>query len=154
MVHVYGYNERVAEKKKTISLWTTTLHQTRMQEDRRSSYQKILSNLDRQHPTEPRLCKFHVVALISPFTFLKIIKFALIISSSMADALCGPSNPLQSFKNHSQVDRSLQQDRLTGARHPPAQVCSRGCWRGFSLLYLNCSVGLSHTRSTSSIARR
>ncbi|KAF7513311.1 hypothetical protein GJ744_009732 [Endocarpon pusillum] len=39
----------------------------------------------------------------------------------MADALCGPANPLQSFKNHSQVDRSLQQDRTVGARHPPAQ---------------------------------
>jgi hypothetical protein len=30
----------------------------------------------------------------------------------MADALCGPSNPLQSFRKHTQLDRSLQQDRL------------------------------------------
>lgn len=30
----------------------------------------------------------------------------------MADALCGPSNPLQNFQKHSSVDRSLQQDRL------------------------------------------
>lgn len=39
----------------------------------------------------------------------------------MADALCGPSNALQSFQKHSQVDRTLQQDRLTGPRHSPAQ---------------------------------
>jgi hypothetical protein len=39
----------------------------------------------------------------------------------MADALCGPANPLASFQKHSQVDRTLQQDRLTGARHSPAQ---------------------------------
>lgn len=43
----------------------------------------------------------------------------------MADALCGPSNPLQSFKNHSQIDRTLQQDRIAGARHAPTQVCLR-----------------------------
>lgn len=30
----------------------------------------------------------------------------------MADAMCGPSNALQSFKQHSSVDRSIQQDRL------------------------------------------
>lgn len=42
---------------------------------------------------------------------------------SMADALCGPSNALQSFKNHSQVDRTLQQDRFTDTRHSQAQVC-------------------------------
>lgn len=39
----------------------------------------------------------------------------------MADALCGPANPLASFQKHTQVDRTLQQDRLTGARHSPAQ---------------------------------
>lgn len=38
----------------------------------------------------------------------------------MADALCGPSNPLQQFKQQTQHDRSLQQDRLT-SRHTPAQ---------------------------------
>ncbi|EON61454.1 hypothetical protein W97_00669 [Coniosporium apollinis CBS 100218] len=31
----------------------------------------------------------------------------------MADALCGPSNALQSFQKHTSVDRTLQQDRLT-----------------------------------------
>lgn len=39
----------------------------------------------------------------------------------MSDALCGPSNALQNFKNHASVDRTLQQDRLT-ARQSPAQV--------------------------------
>jgi len=39
----------------------------------------------------------------------------------MADALCGPSNALQSFQKHTSVDRTLQQDRLTGPRHSPAQ---------------------------------
>ncbi|KAI9881055.1 MAG: hypothetical protein M1830_008937 [Pleopsidium flavum] len=31
----------------------------------------------------------------------------------MADALCGPSNPLQNFQKHTAADRTLQQDRLT-----------------------------------------
>ena len=39
----------------------------------------------------------------------------------MADALCGPSNPLQNFRKQTQLDRSLQQDRL-GARGSAAQV--------------------------------
>lgn len=39
----------------------------------------------------------------------------------MADALCGPSNALQSFQKHSQVDRTLQQDRLVGPRQGPSQ---------------------------------
>lgn len=30
----------------------------------------------------------------------------------MAEALCGPSNALQSFQTHTSVDRTLQQDRL------------------------------------------
>ncbi|KAF2094573.1 hypothetical protein NA57DRAFT_80375 [Rhizodiscina lignyota] len=38
----------------------------------------------------------------------------------MADALCGPSNPLQNFQKHSNVDRTLQQDRLI-SRHSPSQ---------------------------------
>lgn len=38
----------------------------------------------------------------------------------MADALCGPSNALQSFQKHSSVDRTLQQDRLT-SRHSHTQ---------------------------------
>jgi len=40
----------------------------------------------------------------------------------MADALCGPSNALQTFQKHSGVDRTLQQDRLA-ARQSPAEVC-------------------------------
>jgi hypothetical protein len=42
----------------------------------------------------------------------------------MADALCGPSNALQSFHKHSTVDRTLQQDRLVG-RSSPSQVGTR-----------------------------
>lgn len=40
----------------------------------------------------------------------------------MADNLCGPSNALQNFQKHSNVDRTLQQDRLVG-RTQPLQVC-------------------------------
>ena len=40
----------------------------------------------------------------------------------MADALCGPSNALQSFQKQASVDRTLQQDRIT-ARQAPAEVC-------------------------------
>ncbi|KAK5114929.1 hypothetical protein LTR62_002088 [Meristemomyces frigidus] len=36
----------------------------------------------------------------------------------MADALCGPSNPLQQFKQQSSLDRTLQQDRLTSRASP------------------------------------
>jgi hypothetical protein len=39
----------------------------------------------------------------------------------MADALCGPSNPLQNFQKHNQVDRTLQQDRLV-SRQGSSQV--------------------------------
>ena len=42
------------------------------------------------------------------------------VGERMADAVCGPSNPLQQFKQQSQLDRTLQQDRLT-SRHSPAQ---------------------------------
>lgn len=38
----------------------------------------------------------------------------------MADALCGPSNPLQQLKQQTQFDRTLQQDRLA-SRHQPGQ---------------------------------
>ncbi|KAL1965143.1 hypothetical protein VTN77DRAFT_6056 [Rasamsonia byssochlamydoides] len=38
----------------------------------------------------------------------------------MADAICGPSNALQSFQKHTSVDRTLQQDRLV-TRQSPAQ---------------------------------
>jgi hypothetical protein len=40
----------------------------------------------------------------------------------MADALCGPSNALQTFQKRTSVDRTLQQDRLI-SRHSPLQVC-------------------------------
>lgn len=49
----------------------------------------------------------------------------------MADALCGPSNPLQNFQKATSVDRTLQQDRLRS--HLPShvgQVCNfyvKGC---------------------------
>ncbi|CAD6441524.1 7facf1ac-f920-491b-a552-7b1c9d017295 [Sclerotinia trifoliorum] len=36
----------------------------------------------------------------------------------MADNLCGPSNALQNFQKHSNVDRTLQQDRLVGRASP------------------------------------
>ena len=36
----------------------------------------------------------------------------------MSDALCGPSNSLQQLKHHSQVDRTLQQDRLASRPSP------------------------------------
>ena len=39
----------------------------------------------------------------------------------MADALCGPSNALQSFQKQTSVDRTLQQDRII-ARQAPAEV--------------------------------
>ncbi|RAL16612.1 protein pex20 [Aspergillus homomorphus CBS 101889] len=38
----------------------------------------------------------------------------------MSDALCGPSNALQTFQKHASVDRTLQQDRLS-ARQSPSQ---------------------------------
>ncbi|KAJ9196815.1 hypothetical protein DTO166G4_653 [Paecilomyces variotii] len=49
----------------------------------------------------------------------------------MADAVCGPSNPLQNFRKHASTDRTLQQDRLT-ARPSPAQ--------GFRSANLNAGV--------------
>ncbi|KIW06889.1 hypothetical protein, variant 1 [Verruconis gallopava] len=39
---------------------------------------------------------------------------------TMADTLCGPSNALQNFQKHTQVDRTLQQDRLR-LRQGPSQ---------------------------------
>ena len=35
----------------------------------------------------------------------------------MADALCGPSNPLQTFQKQTSGDRTLQQDRFASNRH-------------------------------------
>jgi hypothetical protein len=37
----------------------------------------------------------------------------------MAEAMCGPSNALQQFKQQTSLDRSLQQDRFTSRRHQP-----------------------------------
>jgi hypothetical protein len=56
--------------------------------------------------------------------FFYVVKHAVTAFSffeTMADALCGPSNALQSFQKHTTVDRTLQQDRLVG-RHSPSQV--------------------------------
>ncbi|RMZ82948.1 hypothetical protein DV737_g1820, partial [Chaetothyriales sp. CBS 132003] len=39
----------------------------------------------------------------------------------MADALCGPSNPLQSLRKHTQLDRTLQQDRIVQSHQPVAE---------------------------------
>lgn len=36
----------------------------------------------------------------------------------MADAMCGPSNALQQFKQQTDVDRSLHQDRFSSRQHP------------------------------------
>jgi hypothetical protein len=55
---------------------------------------------------------------------LYVVEHAVIAFSFfqiMADALCGPSNALQSFQKHTTVDRTLQQDRLVG-RHSSSQV--------------------------------
>ncbi|EME49051.1 hypothetical protein DOTSEDRAFT_40289 [Dothistroma septosporum NZE10] len=38
----------------------------------------------------------------------------------MAEAMCGPSNPLQQFRKQGNRDRTLQQDRLTARHHPAA----------------------------------
>src|SRR5579871_6417957 len=53
---------------------------------------------------------------------------------AMADALCGPSNPLQSFQKHAHADRTLVQDRISGPRHSPAQASLTPM-----LLLLDCS---------------
>jgi hypothetical protein len=53
---------------------------------------------------------------------------------AMADALCGPSNPLQSFQKHAYADRTLLQDRISGPRHSPAQASLTTV-----LLLLDCS---------------
>ena len=39
----------------------------------------------------------------------------------MADAICGPSNPLQTFQKHTQADRSLQHDRLASQHAQSSQ---------------------------------
>ena len=60
------------------------------------------------------------------FLLQKIFSFFSLTSyrepqSIMADALCGPSNALQSFQKQTSVDRTLQQDRII-ARQAPAEV--------------------------------
>lgn len=39
----------------------------------------------------------------------------------MADTLCGPANPLQTFQKHAQADRTLQQDRLVSRQQLATQ---------------------------------
>ena len=41
-----------------------------------------------------------------------------ILLAKMAEALCGPSNPLQNLQKHTSVDRTLQQDRNVLRRSP------------------------------------
>ncbi|KAK6335287.1 hypothetical protein TWF718_010720 [Orbilia javanica] len=43
--------------------------------------------------------------------------------ASSSSSMCGPSNPLQSLKNHASFDRSLQQDRFRS--HPSAASASQ-----------------------------
>ncbi|KAF3904324.1 hypothetical protein AA313_de0202009 [Arthrobotrys entomopaga] len=38
-----------------------------------------------------------------------------------SSSMCGPSNPLQSLKNHTSFDRSLQQDRFRSSHQPSQQ---------------------------------
>ncbi len=64
------------------------------------------------HPSFVVVVCFHSPGVVLSFLFSYII--------NMSDALCGPSNPLQQFKQQTQYDRTLQQDRLT-SRHTPAQ---------------------------------
>lgn len=55
----------------------------------------------------------------------------------MADALCGPSNALQTFQKQTSVDRTLQQERFT-TRQSPAEVChdALSLPEGHLILYL------------------
>jgi len=73
--------------------------------------------------------------LYSPYSLslLYLLVFALgynflFLLSKMADALCGPSNALQSFQKHASVDRTLQQDRLT-SRQSPTEVSTSSITR-------------------------
>jgi len=70
------------------------------------------------------------VTIINHKSLSTIISRSLVFSSrdtpTMADALCGSSNPLQNFQKYSQADRTLQQDRLT-SRGSPAQVRCEAC---------------------------
>lgn len=61
------------------------------------------------------------VTKLYPFTlslcpFLSV--YTTFCTRTMADALCGPSNALQSFQKHTTVDRTLQQDRLINRQSP------------------------------------
>lgn len=53
------------------------------------------------------------------------------VAITMADSLCGPSNPLQSLQKQTSVDRTLQQDRLI-PRPSPIHVCFFVCLIGYS----------------------
>ncbi|KXS93447.1 hypothetical protein AC578_2998 [Pseudocercospora eumusae] len=48
----------------------------------------------------------------------------------MADAVCGPSNALQQFKQHTDVDHTLQQDRLASRQHPAQNFRSPNPYAG------------------------
>lgn len=56
----------------------------------------------------------------------------------MADAVCGPSNPLQNLQKHTSADRTLQQDRLVN-RQSPAQVRAAADQDGFILTVFRAS---------------
>ena len=58
------------------------------------------------------------IKCFNPAIFILLIPGAI-----MADALCGPSNALQTFQKQTSVDRTLQQDRLA-ARQAQLEV---GC---------------------------
>lgn len=69
------------------------------------------------------LIRIHSLSLpVLPGHLVLLFRRAKISNSfaNMADAMCGPSNPLQQFTKQSNHDRTLQQDRLT-SRHSPAQ---------------------------------
>lgn len=69
----------------------------------------------------------------------------------MADALCGPSNPLQTFQKQTSVDRTLQQDRFA-ARQQQEEVC---CCLATNLIVLIDTTEFSiHRRCVYRSARR
>ena len=59
----------------------------------------------------------------------------------MADALCGPSNSLQSFQKHTSIDRTLQQDRLS-TRESSSEVIHHPVMTGLKSTKTRC-IGLS-----------
>ena len=78
-----------------------------------------------QHPNdEPRLLDT-IVFLRRSFLPFPNTPFYL-GNDIMADALCGPSNPLQTFQKQTSVDRTLQQDRFA-TRQQQQEVCRCDC---------------------------